>query len=398
MHSVKNYIRQCFELALQAEGRTSPNPMVGAIVVGKDGQVVGTGFHPRAGEPHAEVYALTEAGEKAKGATIYVSLEPCCHHGKTPPCTDRIISSGIKRVVAAMKDPNPKVEGGGFKQLKEAGIEVVSDVLASEAQWLNRAFVKAVTTGVPWVVLKIASTLDGKIADRFGKSQWITGEESRKFVHRLRNHLDCVLIGAATARMDNPRLNVRDVEDPRDPVRAVVDSKLSIDPISHLFDKSTGGSTIIYCSPEALAEKKGHFPATAEFVPIGTANGASKDACAVDFRDLRSILKDLKTRGVNSVLCEGGGRLAASLLEEDLIDEIFWITAPAILGDNQGKAAIESRRTVSIDELKRFHFMESMQLGDDTMVRLVKKPEVQSDAAAGLSKIYGKRGRKTKTW
>lgn len=378
MTSDEQFIRQCFELALKAEGRTAPNPIVGAVVVAPDGTVLGTGYHPKHGQSHAEVFALDQAGERAKGATIYVSLEPCCHHGKTPPCTDKIIASGIKKVVAAMTDPNPKVGGNGFEKLRAAGIEVVTDVLAEEANWLNRAFVKTIKTGLPWVVLKLATTLDGKIADRTGTSKWITGPEARKFVHGLRNKLDCVLIGANTARLDDPELNVRELDEFRHPKRAVIDPTLSIDPKSRMFDPSTGGDTIVYCSEEARSGSTLPPSVTISTVGVQLARGVhpagnvQPDSTYPTHLDLLSVLKDLKSRAVSSVLCEGGGRLAGSLIDADLVDEIFWIVAPAILGDCEAIPGVNIDKQIALADMKRFHLNESKVLGSDTLIHLLK--------------------------
>jgi len=362
----ERFMRQCFALALKAEGRTAPNPVVGAVVV-QNGKVVGTGFHPKSGQPHAEVFAIDEAGAKAEGATIYVSLEPCCHHGKTPPCTDKVIASGIKRVVAAMTDPNPKVAGQGFEKLLAAGIEVVPHVLEAEAKWHNRAFVKTITTGMPWVTLKIATTLDGKIADRNGTSKWITGPEARRFVHKLRNKLDCVLVGAKTARTDDPELNVRELDEFRHPKRAVVDTNLTIEPDSRLCQSGTGGDTIVYCSETALAGRD-KLPASVQTVavPVSTNGNAGR-------LDLKHVLRDLKTKGVSSVLCEGGGVLAGSLIDEDLVDEIIWIVAPAVLGDPEAIPGVSISHPIELKNLKRFNQISSNRIGDDTMIRLTRE-------------------------
>ena len=196
-------MRMALELAAKALGRTSPNPMVGAVVV-RDGRVVGIGYHARAGTPHAEVHALRAAGEMARGATLYVTLEPCCHHGRTGPCTEAVINAGISRVVMAMTDPNPGVAGRGAQRLREAGIKVETGVMEDEAKKLNEVFIKYITTGIPYVVMKTAMSLDGKIATAGGESQWITGPESRAFVHRLRDRYDAILVGSGTVLADNP--------------------------------------------------------------------------------------------------------------------------------------------------------------------------------------------------
>ena len=196
-------MQMALDLARQAMGRTSPNPMVGAVVV-KDAQVLGTGYHARAGTPHAEVLALNEAGEAARGATLYVTLEPCCHHGRTGPCTEAVIKAGVRRVVAAMTDPNPLVAGCGFDRLREAGIDVATGVMEAQALRLNEVFINYITTKLPFVVMKAAMSLDGKIATRTGKSRWITGPESREYVHRLRDRYDAIMVGVGTVLADNP--------------------------------------------------------------------------------------------------------------------------------------------------------------------------------------------------
>lgn len=361
----EKFMKQCFSLALKAEGRTAPNPIVGAVVVQSDGSIVGSGYHPEHGQPHAEVFALNEASDRAQGATIYVSLEPCCHHGKTPPCTDKVIASGVKKVVAAMTDPNPKVGGNGFEKLRAAGIEVVTGVLEQEAQWLNRAFVKTIRTGMPWVVLKIAATLDGKIADRTNTSKWITGQEARHYVHELRNRLDCVLVGSNTARIDNPELNVRELNEFRHPKRAVIDTNLSLKPTARLFDSGTGGDTIVYCSERAEPQAK--LP---ESVQVVSLSETSSDGC--NRLDLHDLLKDLRTRGVSSVLCEGGGTLAGSLVDQDLVDEIFWIVAPSILGDVESVPGVRIEKPIALANMKRYRLIESIRLGDDMAIHLTR--------------------------
>jgi diaminohydroxyphosphoribosylaminopyrimidine deaminase/5-amino-6-(5-phosphoribosylamino)uracil reductase len=362
----EKFMKQCFSLALKAEGRTAPNPIVGAIVVQNDGTVVGSGYHPEHGRPHAEVFALDEAGDRARGSTIYVSLEPCCHHGRTPPCTDKVIASGVKRVVAAMTDPNPKVGGNGFEKLRAAGIEVVTGVLESEAQWLNRAFVKTIKTGMPWVVLKIAATLDGRIADRKNKSKWITGPEARRYVHELRNRLDCVLVGSNTARIDDPELNVRDLPEFRHPKRAVIDTTLSLAPTARLFDCGTGGDTIVYCSE--MANSKPGYPTNVHLVSI--RNSSSPGSSRLD---LQALLEDLRKRGVSSVLCEGGGRLAGSLVDQDLVDEIIWIVSPSILGDVESVAGVCMEKEIALPDMKRYRMLESIRLGDDIAIHLTRQ-------------------------
>ncbi|MDX2104777.1 MAG: bifunctional diaminohydroxyphosphoribosylaminopyrimidine deaminase/5-amino-6-(5-phosphoribosylamino)uracil reductase RibD [Candidatus Melainabacteria bacterium] len=364
-------MRRCLELARLAEGRTSPNPIVGCVVVDKDNNFIAEGFHRKHGEVHAEVEALDKAGEKARGGTLFVNLEPCSHFGKQPPCADRIIASGIAKVVAAIGDPNPKVAGKGFKKLEDAGIKVVRDVLSLEAKLFNKPFLKAKTQGLPWVVLKIAATLDGHIADRDGKSKWITGDQARLLVMNLRNKADAVIIGAGTARADNPKLSVRGLpaNDSRDPVRVVIDPKLSVQKESNLFLKETGGRTIVYCSNDATCNHT-----LGDHVKIKKTPGKSKNAIDPEL-DLTWILKDLvEEEGINNVLCEGGGILAGNLLQENLVDDIYWFVAPKILGDSKAKLAVEGQNAIPLGKAKAFELNAPQIIGMDLLL-LLHNPE-----------------------
>jgi diaminohydroxyphosphoribosylaminopyrimidine deaminase/5-amino-6-(5-phosphoribosylamino)uracil reductase len=315
----EQFMRRAVRLAERARGRTAPNPMVGAVVV-TGGEVVGEGRHPRAGEPHAEVFALRHAGERARGGTLYVTLEPCAHHGRTPPCVDAVLAAGISRVVAAMRDPNPKVAGGGLRRLAAAGVSTSAGLLEAEARELNRAWLKAVETGLPWVTLKMAMTLDGKIATRTGDSRWVTGESARRYVHRLRDWNDAVLIGIGTARADDPQLTAR-LRDARNPVRVVVDPRAELSPHSHLARTAREVPTWLAASPEA-------------------ETGALEDRGVTVLRlpapggrlDLDALLRALVRRDVHSVLCEGGAGLAGYLLDAGLVDEVAWFIAPKLAG------------------------------------------------------------------
>ncbi|MCA9805449.1 MAG: bifunctional diaminohydroxyphosphoribosylaminopyrimidine deaminase/5-amino-6-(5-phosphoribosylamino)uracil reductase RibD [Cyanobacteria bacterium HKST-UBA02] len=362
-------MRQCLELAEKGRGRTSPNPMVGALVMDARGEIVGRGFHEKAGEPHAEPNALAEAGTSARGGTLYVSLEPCCHHGKTPPCSDAVIAAGIKKVVAAMEDPNPKVAGQGLSALRDRGIDVQVGLLAREAAWLNRGFLTALKKNRPWLTLKMAVTLDGRIADRSGKSRWITGPEARAWVHHQRNETDAVMIGAGTARADDPSLNVRDLESSRDskrdPVRVILDSRLTIPPQAKVLDPGAGGPTLIYCLENAMRETD-----YSSGVTVVEAPGAAGRL------DLEAVLQDLSFRGIRSVLCEGGAGLAGALIEADLADELAFITAPLLLPDSQAVPVTSSSRATMLDEARRFRFFDCIRLGDDVLLRARKiEPE-----------------------
>lgn len=349
----------CLALARQAEGRTSPNPMVGSVVLDAQGAIAGRGYHHKAGEPHAEVLALREAGDQAKGGTIYISLEPCNHFGKTPPCVDAVKAAGITRVVAGIGDPNPLAVGGA-QALATTGMAVSVGVLAEECAWLNRGFFKRVRSGLPWLCLKLATTLDGRIADRFGTSRWITGEKSRAYVHHLRNTFDCVLIGKETAAKDNPALNVRDIKNSRDPLRAVIDSRLSLDRSLRIFQADTGGNTIIFCNEIAPAHNPPIAKSNVDFINV--------KQLAPNRLDLDAALRALAARGVNTVLCEGGGTLAASLLEHNLVDEVCWIIAPKILIDANAFPSINGGSSIKLDQAIKLDKIRHEKLGNDILI------------------------------
>lgn len=371
-------MRRCIELAGKAAGRTSPNPLVGSVVTDTTGSVVGEGWHERAGEPHAEVHALDRAGENAKGGTLYVNLEPCCHYGRTPPCSKRVIESGVKTVVVGMRDPNPKVDGGGLEELAKSGIDIISGVLEKECIHLNRAFIKRVAKGLPWVTLKLAATLDGRIADRYGTSQWITGPEARAYVQHLRNAYDVVLIGAGTAVKDDPRLNVRDIEGGRNPVRAVVDPNLRIYPDSLLCKKETGGQTLVFSKSAAIEEKSKLFSEHVKLIPTPVTRDLSQSCQpgpdllnhrgAHGMLDMHSVLRYLVELGNNSVLCEGGGKLAASLIRLGLIDELIWFIAPKLLLDCESIDALSLSDSVRLDDAVDLSNLKVERLGADLLV------------------------------
>lgn len=371
------YMERCIGLARQAEGRTHPNPLVGAIVVADDGVVVGQGFHRRAGDPHAEAIALAEAGERAAGATLYINLEPCCHFGRTPPCADRIIASGIRRLVAGMADPNPLVSGGGFARLTDAGIAVEVGVLAGACRWLNRAFVKWHEEGLPWLCLKMASTLDGRIADFGGRSRWLTSPEARARVHAMRNVFDAVMVGGATATADNPSLTVRDVEGGRNPVRVIVDTACAVSPDLEVCRAGTA-PTYIYAGAEAVAERAALFPAGVELVPAPTDSSGRLD--------LTCVLADLGGRGLRSILCEGGGRLAGALLSHRLVDEIQWFVAARLLGDPLARPSVDVGERRTLDQATALTPIGHAQVGPDFLLsyRVDKASPPDGRAAAGL--------------
>jgi diaminohydroxyphosphoribosylaminopyrimidine deaminase/5-amino-6-(5-phosphoribosylamino)uracil reductase len=326
-------MKRAITLARRGRGKTSPNPMVGCVIV-RDGSIVGEGWHRKAGTPHAEILALRQASEKARGGDVYVTLEPCCHHGKTPPCTDALIRAGVARVCIGMKDPNPLVSGNGISLLRNAGITIECGILERECMILNEAFIKHITTGLPFTILKSAMTLDGKTATSTGDSKWITSEESRRYVHRLRSQVDAVAVGVGTVLADDPQLTCRMGVRGRDPLRVIVDSRL----------RTPHDAAIL-----GLKSKAGTVIATIENDPAGADHfvrrGAEVLVCAqAEGRvDLEDLLRKLGERGIQSVLVEGGRELAGSLLNKGLVDKFFLFYAPKILGGEDGLGFVSGR-------------------------------------------------------
>jgi diaminohydroxyphosphoribosylaminopyrimidine deaminase/5-amino-6-(5-phosphoribosylamino)uracil reductase len=320
----KVLMQRCLELARKGAGNVNPNPMVGCVIV-RNGKIVGEGFHEIFGGPHAEIIALKRAGKKAKGATMYVSLEPCSHFGKTPPCTNAIIQAGISRVVIASKDPNPLVIGRGIQRLREAGIRVNVGLLQKEAEQLNEKFFKFMKTGLPFVGIKLAQTLDGRIADVAGKSRWITSKNTRKEVHRLRSEFDSVLVGAHTVLHDNPELTVRFVKG-NNPVRVVIDGRLSI-PTSCVIFNTTAAPTWLLTSAKAV---KANIQKVLKLVSQGVRVLPVSSAYNLN---AESILRILAAEGVSSVFIEGGAYTIDAFVNRFLADKLYLFVAPKILGD-----------------------------------------------------------------
>lgn len=324
----ERFMRRALALAERARGLTSPNPLVGAVVV-RDGEVVGEGFHEAAGRPHAEIVALEVAGERARGATLYVTLEPCVHHGRTPPCLPRVLSSGVARVVVAAADPNPLVGGRGIEGLRGAGVAVTVGVLADEAARQNRAFFTAMREGRPLVTLKAAATLDGRIADVEGESRWITGAAARREAHRLRSEHDAVLVGVGTVLRDDPALTVRlDRPWPREPYRVVLDTLARTPPSARLITAATAARAMIAVGPDAPPER------------VRALEAAGATVLRVPGRrdrvDPAAVLAALHAREVRAVLVEGGGEVHAAFLDLGLVDRVAIFLAPRLLG---GRAA-----------------------------------------------------------
>lgn len=353
-------MRLALEIAKAGLGRTSPNPIVGAVIV-KDDRVVGLGAHFRAGEPHAEVHALRMAGSAAQGATLYVTLEPCSHFGKTPPCADAVATAGVARVVVAVADPFPAVQGRGIERLRAAGITVDVGCLAQEARHDNRAYLNRVERGRPFVTLKMATTLDGYIAADSGHSRFVTGPESRREVACLRDAADAVLVGVGTALADDPLLTVRGSGDEplhRQPLRVVMDSGLRLPSDARLVTDRTA-QTMVICLPEAAKGDKARI-LTGSGVSV-VAVGAGADGRPTPF----GVLKALEGAGVNHVLLEGGGRLAAAFLHACAVDEVWWFQSRALL--LSGVRALQGTRTIGMREALLLDGVTTREIGPDLL-------------------------------
>jgi diaminohydroxyphosphoribosylaminopyrimidine deaminase/5-amino-6-(5-phosphoribosylamino)uracil reductase len=337
---------------------TSPNPRVGCVLV-QAGEIVGEGWHEKAGEPHAEVHALRAAGDKAHGATAYVTLEPCSHTGRTPPCAEALIAAGVSRVVAAMTDPNPLVAGKGLAMLRAAGIETASGLLENEARELNIGFVSRMTRGRPWLRLKAAASLDGKTALNNGVSQWITGPEARRDGQRWRARACAILTGIGTVRDDDPQLNVRDLETPRQPLRVVVDSRLE----TPLTARILQGGPVLIAGAIENAEKSALLRSTGAEVLI-LPNAAGKV-------ELKNLLEALARRGINEVHAEAGFKLNGSLMREGLVDELLLYLAPCLIG-HEASGLFNLPELATLDGKRHLQIRDLRQVGED--IRLIARP------------------------
>lgn len=349
----KKMMRLALELAKTAEGQTSPNPLVGAVCV-KNGQIIGTGAHVKAGMPHAEVHALQMAGTAAKDADLYVTLEPCAHEGKTKPCTDLIIESGIRRVMIASVDPNPVVSGRGIELLKLAGIEVHVGVLQKEAEYLNRAFFHFIKYGRPYVTLKAAATLDGRLASNDGDSKWITSESSRADVHSLRHTHDAILVGVETVLHDNPFLTTRLPHGGKNPIRIILDRQLRTPETANVI---TDGAveTIIFTLDQTEVNPK-----------LITYPNVSIEKIATTQPFLKEVLKRLAKRGIMTLFVEGGSRIHTSFIHERLAHELYVYIAPKLLGNGISLFMNESRKFIK--ESEEVTFLSVEKIGDDLRI------------------------------
>lgn len=348
------HMARALQLAEQGLYSTSPNPRVGCVLV-KDGAIVGEGWHVRAGEPHAEVHALRAAGGAARGATAYVTLEPCSHHGRTPPCAEALVKAGVARVVAAMTDPNPLVAGRGLDLLGQAGIQVLSGVLENEARELNIGFVSRMTRGRPWVRLKAASSLDGRTALANGQSQWITGAEARQDGHRWRARACAILTGSGTVLADDPQLTARGVATDRQPLRVVVDSRLETPPGARLFD---GRPVLIVTASQDGGRTAALTAKGAEVLSLPDTAGRV---------DLSALVAELGRRGINELHVEGGAGLNGALLAAALVDELLLYLAPTLLGD-RARGLFGLPELTHLEQQQRLVWRDVRQVGADLRV------------------------------
>lgn len=360
---------QALALAEQGRGLVEPNPMVGCVLV-KDGQELGRGYHKHFGGPHAEAHALEDAnrrGEQVHGATAYVTLEPCCHHGKTPPCADALVEANISRVVVAMVDPNPRVAGRGIERLREAGIEVDVGLCGQQAQRLNEPFIKRVTTGLPWVIVKWAATLDGKVATHTGHSKWISSPASRQLVHEMRARVDAVMVGVGTVLADDPQLTARDVEIKRRARRVVIDPELRMPQQSKLAlgrEPDDPPVTVGVCSDV--------FNGPSQRVQDYADHGISLMPLARlenHYLQIKPLLRHLaEAHNATNILVEGGASLIGSMLGQGLVDQVLTFVAPKILGDERATSAVTGQLRDTIDASTKLQLRDVQRVDDDVLL------------------------------
>ena len=345
------WMRRALALAALAEGHTSPNPLVGAVVLDREGRLVGEGFHARAGDAHAEVGALRQAGDAAQGGTLVVTLEPCCHHGRTPPCSEAVLRAGIGRVVIALEDPDPRVDGGGIRQLRQAGLEVISGVLREEARQQNRAFLHRVRTGRPFGLLKWAMSLDGRTALPNGASQWISGPPARDWVHRLRSGMDAVVVGGGTVRGDDPLLTSRGRRSP-EPLRVVLSRSLDLPDQAQLWDTAVA-LTLVAHGPEADPQR----------LPSGP------DELVLSACEPEQLMEALAQRGCNQVLWECGPELAAAAIRQGCVQEIAAVVSPKLMGGMAARTPLGDLHFSAMDQVLQGQWHQSEPVGNDWLLR-----------------------------
>ncbi|MFO8014964.1 MAG: bifunctional diaminohydroxyphosphoribosylaminopyrimidine deaminase/5-amino-6-(5-phosphoribosylamino)uracil reductase RibD [Phycisphaerae bacterium] len=358
-------MRRALALARRGLGRVEPNPMVGAVVV-RDGRIVGEGYHARFGGPHAEVVALEAAGPDARGADLFVTLEPCCHHGKTPPCTEAILAAGVARLVAAVADPFPEVSGRGLARLREGGVEVTVGVLEEEARRANAAFFKRTRTGRPLVIAKWAMTLDGRLADGSGTSRWISGQASRRRVHEVRRVCEAVVVGSGTALADAPSLTVRHVDplpERGQPTRGILDGRLRLAPDAEPAASARQVPVIVYTREAADVERGERAAALraagCEVVPLPAGTGGL---------DLGAVLDDLGRRGASRVLIEGGATVLGSLLAEGLADRVMVFIAPRLLASDDARSPLDGPAGRALADAVALRDLTVERVGEDVLI------------------------------
>lgn len=351
------FMNLAIKLAEKAKNKTNPNPMVGALVV-KNGRILGKGYHEKSGFAHAEVVALDEAGKYAKGARLYVTLEPCAHFGKTPPCVDRIINSGIKEVFVGMIDPNPLNNGKGIEILKEYNIKVEVGFLEDKLKKLNEVFIKYITKRLPFVVVKVGQSLDGKIAIESGESKWITSDKSRVYAHRQRRNYDAIMVGVNTVLRDNPKLEAWFSE--RQPVKIVVDSQLSTPQNANIFSKE---SSVIIATlptrPGQETENRMILSEQAKLLEVGEKSGQI---------NLKDMMRKLTRLQITNILVEGGGTLIGSLFDEGLVDKVLFFISPKIIGGKDSISSVMGRGITRIDKAIKLKEIKLRRIGEDILV------------------------------
>ncbi len=378
-------MRLALDLARRGLGRTHPNPPVGAVIV-RAGRVVGRGFHPRAGEPHAEVFALREAGDAARGAVMYVTLEPCVHHGRTPPCVDAILEAGIAEVHIAMLDPNPVVHGKGVAKLRAAGVKVVLGEGAAEARRLTEGFAHWIRTQRPWVVAKYAMTLDGKVATRTGQARWITGPEARTWVHRLRDGVDAILVGRGTVEADDPRLTTRlpDLAAPHHPLRVILDSRGRAPLTARLFDPALPGRTVVATTPAMPAARRQALQARGVAVwplPPGPDGRVS----------LPALLDALGREGMTTLLVEGGPTVLGAFFDAGLVHKVHAFIAPVLVGGARAPSPIAGLGRPHMAQAPRLQQVTLERLGPDLLLTgYLVLPTAPDAATAGTPRAAGR--------
>ncbi|WP_422482001.1 bifunctional diaminohydroxyphosphoribosylaminopyrimidine deaminase/5-amino-6-(5-phosphoribosylamino)uracil reductase RibD [Pleomorphochaeta sp. DL1XJH-081] len=360
MSNEEQFMSRALELAEMGRGYTSPNPLVGAVLV-KNGKIISEGYHQRYGGPHAEIHALQAAGKEAEGSTLYVTLEPCSHHGKTPPCCEAIAAAKVQRVVCALPDPNPLVNGNGFAYLERQGIEVSCGLLAEQAQKQNEVFLHFISTKTPFVIIKTAMSLDGKIATKTGESRWITSKYSRTYVHRLRNTISAIMVGVGTVLKDNPLLTTR-TEDghPRNPVRVVMDSTGKTPLDAKLF-QTINQAPLIIVATTAISSKKveSYRSAGAEVIVIAASDR---------LQQIKHTLEALAERGIDSLLVEGGGTLAESFVRANAVQKMLVFIAPTIIGGKDARTPVEGEGISKLAESSKFEIASVSTIGCDIMI------------------------------